>query len=443
MVYLVGHMNTNSIDNQKQLLQQCLQQIEDALQWPPAKDWRHNHFEQLSEKIQQKTNVLLSITTLKRVWGKVNYQSSPSITTLDALSQFLDYKDWISFQNDSLLHLREIPNPDNNPKKSRITPYWWPIALLAIILSGITLFTLSRNTKAAIISGEGVSFDFQPVSKGLPNTVTFTYDAKHIQADSFFIQQSWDPRLRHSIGHMNDFHAVTYYYPGLFKSKLIANESILLEKDLLIPSEGWLGVIRKNPVPYYLNDDQIMKGGVLAIEPELITQKGFNLDQEIPATNLYLVGEFEGANADNFSYKTSFKNLRTGNDDICQHTYVVLYTTAGVIVVPFSIKGCTAELNLIMPQQTLIGQRHDLTAFGVDFSDWIVLEVSKQNGDLRIVVNDQVLFQDQVKMNFGKIEGVKYTFNGGGAIQSVQLEADGKISYKSDFKSLVQAIEPN
>jgi len=67
--------------------------------WGDSGEWTNQDFVILSEKIQEKTNVALSHVTLKRVWGKVKYESLPNTHTLDTLVQFLDYENWRSFKS--------------------------------------------------------------------------------------------------------------------------------------------------------------------------------------------------------------------------------------------------------------------------------------------------------------------------------------------------------
>ena len=83
---------------QKELLNDCLIKIENKLEWLSSVEWRHSHFELLSDRIFFETKVRLSAVTLKRLWGKVSYHSFPSITTLDVLAQFIGYENWISYQ---------------------------------------------------------------------------------------------------------------------------------------------------------------------------------------------------------------------------------------------------------------------------------------------------------------------------------------------------------
>src|SRR5437868_7361704 len=69
--------------------------------WGDSDEWTNQDFVILSEKIQERTGVALSHVTLKRVWGKVKYESLPNAHTLDTLVQFLGYENWRSFKSQS------------------------------------------------------------------------------------------------------------------------------------------------------------------------------------------------------------------------------------------------------------------------------------------------------------------------------------------------------
>lgn len=58
---------------------------------------RSTDFENLSEDIENATSELLSASTLKRLWGYVNYLSNPRLYTLDVLSRYIGYQDFCSF----------------------------------------------------------------------------------------------------------------------------------------------------------------------------------------------------------------------------------------------------------------------------------------------------------------------------------------------------------
>ena len=93
----------------------CLLEIEEKLHWGNSSDWAQYDFEKLSTEIEIKTNTLLSVTTLKRLWGKIKYDHAPSLTTLNTLAQYLDYSDWRSYKLSSK-PIESIPFPPNHSK---------------------------------------------------------------------------------------------------------------------------------------------------------------------------------------------------------------------------------------------------------------------------------------------------------------------------------------
>lgn len=78
-------------DNKKQTIETLLHQIEEmigmAIRTP--KD-----FSRLRTVIYNRTGQLISITTLKRIWGYINYPVKTRKTTLSILTNCLGYNDW-------------------------------------------------------------------------------------------------------------------------------------------------------------------------------------------------------------------------------------------------------------------------------------------------------------------------------------------------------------
>ena len=72
--------------------------LEKSLGWESSDTWSEYDFEKLSEFFFSKTNTRLSLSTLKRLWGKVRYNSTPTIATLNVLARALDFEDWRAFR---------------------------------------------------------------------------------------------------------------------------------------------------------------------------------------------------------------------------------------------------------------------------------------------------------------------------------------------------------
>jgi hypothetical protein len=81
------------------LIEKTIKLYESNTGWGDSDEWTNQDFVLLSEKIQERTGVALSHVTLKRVWGKVKYDSLPNTHTLDTLVQFLGYENWRDFRS--------------------------------------------------------------------------------------------------------------------------------------------------------------------------------------------------------------------------------------------------------------------------------------------------------------------------------------------------------
>ena len=103
-----------------QLLKNLLVEIEAQLGWGGAAGWSDRNFQDLSERIYARTDQSLSVSTLKRTWGRVKSRSKPSTTTLDALAKFAGHADWLTYANartpaagSSVWNTSSVPNTEN------------------------------------------------------------------------------------------------------------------------------------------------------------------------------------------------------------------------------------------------------------------------------------------------------------------------------------------
>ena len=80
------------------LICQIKRQYEEKTGWGDSNLWKNQDFLQLSEMIFEQTGIALSHVTLKRIWGKVRYDSVPHTSTLNTIVQFLGYRNWREFR---------------------------------------------------------------------------------------------------------------------------------------------------------------------------------------------------------------------------------------------------------------------------------------------------------------------------------------------------------
>ena len=105
----------NSQYQQIETYEQLRSEVEAALK---KKLCTPKDFEYLRERIYARLHILVSRTTLMRLWGYVDENVTPRKGTLDILSRFLGYKDWEGFQENASLPKEQQSSPVMSRKLS-------------------------------------------------------------------------------------------------------------------------------------------------------------------------------------------------------------------------------------------------------------------------------------------------------------------------------------
>ena len=80
------------------LIRQLKRLYEEKTGWGDSDLWDNQDFLELSEMIFDQTGIALSHVTLKRIWGRVRYESLPRTNTLNTIVKFLGYWNWREFR---------------------------------------------------------------------------------------------------------------------------------------------------------------------------------------------------------------------------------------------------------------------------------------------------------------------------------------------------------
>ncbi|MGA0560529.1 hypothetical protein ACO2Q8_27945 [Larkinella sp. VNQ87] len=407
---------------EEEALPRCRSLIEEKLGWGDSLHWQNQDYDALSERILAETGVSLSVSTLKRIWGKVRYDSAPTTTTLNTLAQFLGFENWRTFRQAPSGTEPAVltPEPPLPVPPSRSVGNRWPwVAGVLLVLALVGIWAFQNRVKP--LHYGAVTFSSRPLAKGLPNTVLFEYDASDSNADSVFIQQSWNPKLRHRVDKAGRQYASTYFYPGYFRAKLILNDSIVREHDLYITTDGWLGTINYDSIPVYFPDRRLRRNGAIALTEADLTEQGVDFQKNVPFTSLHCVKPFGEISGSDFVFETVLKNTFNRFDAVCQKTGIMLLCSDGMHFIQLSVKGCVGELNLSFAGNSVSGKTNDLSGFGVDFSDWATVRCEVVNKSVTVFVNGNQAYQGRFEGDPGKIVGVRYTFHGTGAVKSARF----------------------
>lgn len=407
--------------------------IEEQLQWGESSQWSSYDFDKLTELIFERTKMPVSSNTLKRVWGRIKYESKPSAATLNTLSQFQGYADFREFvttrQARKAWGGKVIKKPSRIPWsvfRSRPTLVFVSGAVFMLIL----IVVLSNRSKTQKLNPDDFYFTSRAVTKGLPNTVIFEYRARNLPAGTKMeIQQSWDKRKRQTVSPKDSLATSIYYDPGYFMAKLVVQDQVVKEHGVLITSEGWKAKLESSEKTLYFNDSSITKLGKITIGPELLKRNGIDPDRTSFRTNFRYVNEFGDLRVNDLYLETRFRNIATNHQNICKKTSVTLLMEGEAIEIPLSKVGCVSELQLYHLDRSISGKNNDLSKFGVDIDEWTTLGCTFGNELLTVTINGAMVMELPMNGRINKMHGLSYRFEGMGEVKSLLLKNGKKIYY--------------
>ncbi len=394
-------------NNKKQ--QHLIRTIENQLEWGAASTWHNSMFAELSGLILNKCGVDLSTATLKRFFGTVKHDGTPSITTLDTLSQFAGYENWRSFKltgrRKSWLEDLQLPN-----KGIYLT--------IGFIMAFIVIVVIGTRRPNSPEDFDMVSFSSRSVTNSYPNSVVFDFDLNGMESDDMYIQQFWDPTKTITLQPGQTQATGIYYYPGYFRARLFIDGDTVRQHELFLKSNGWLGTIDYEPVPKYFRPLQAQS--IALSLSEKIAKEIEQSSGELTSTYSY-INDLGNVDADNFKLETELKINYNDKWAVCQKAWIYIIGSKGAIFIPFSILGCSADNNMMLNENFIDGSQTDLSALSVDLSSLSTISIENNDKAVEIEINNQLVYTDTYKKPLGKVVGLRFEFVGHGEVKSFRL----------------------
>ncbi len=295
-------------------------------------------------------------------------------------------------------------------------------AILLLVLLSLGWYALqNRKTPISNLSplSDSIRFSFEKVASGYPNTVIFRYDVGDAPYDSLTLQQSWDTSKRIALTEPRGLVTTTYYYPGYFLTKLLVDGQIVREKALYIPTQGWQGLIHEEDGFVYLKPEQLLRDSVLTVAPGVLSQMNQRAESRLYLAHLTNDPQIDGSN---FTLDAEFRMPQVTERSVCQQVRLTVTGTKEVLGFHFTIPGCVGDLLFMLNQEMVSGQSHDLSAFGLDFSEWTRCRIAVQNQRVRVWLGDREVFSHQMTSDIGRVGGVQWTFEGSGEIRQLEMK---------------------
>ena len=426
--------------SEQEFITLCKKQIEEKFSFGNGHAFTQRDLELLSGHIQEKTGVVISLSTLKRLW-KDDYKQSPQLATLNALASVLDHKDWQDFK---------LSN--QTKRKSMVLVLKWavPAAVLLIIIC-LSVFGFffefgdptkeKKLKKPARITGK-VHFEAsKTVAAGIPNTVIFKYDVANVVADSFYIQQSWNPDHKVRIDPAQSASTSIYYESGFHRARLIANDSVIAMQPIHIISDGWEPHIYRSdsdPELIDLKNENFISNGQLHLDSVMLAKR--NLDFSKRFHTRITNSQVYGLHSNNFHFSTRMKTDRVLHN-LCTWMTVIIVTEVRTFEVSLTQKGCEKYAAYKLGEISKQGNNNDLSKLGCDVYDWQELEVRTKDRHAAIYLNSKPVYQEIYQQDFGKIVALIYIFDGKGSIDYARLkDGNGQVVFEDNFESIAGSL---
>lgn len=401
-------------------VRRCRQLIEQDLNWIESSKWTRREYELLLELIFDKTGVLLSLSTIRRIWND-KFKNIPNKSTLDALAVMAGFANWLNF-----IELKNVQNEQfEKSPKSRVGIVITLIIAFTIIISSLLIYFYPYGDHQYVnIIGE-INFEYSQKSDSLiPNIVVFSYDVENIEADSFFIVESTHNYEKKSLKLKKGQLTSAYYHPGNYEAFLMANDSVIKKLNIEILSNSWIAMINyralNENVPFYFYDSDIIQNGNLSVPKDLLIKNNIRIEDDLFVTfsNTF---DSEPTVYDEYIFSTKVKLDSIEINSSSPGIYLGLLFESDFCYIPLTQNGGQGKLQLKYGNTVFSSNDSDLSGFGCNIYNWQEVSIRSVNGFLSIIVNDKEAFTISDSSVMGAFKGFSFNFDGIGSVDYVSL----------------------
>ncbi|MTB50253.1 hypothetical protein [Lewinella sp. W8] len=354
--------------------------------------------------ILEETGERLSVSTLKRTWGRTTGDNQPSVTTLNILAQFVGYDHWRTVP----LEEEEAPTKRQIIGLSRI-PLLLGGGIIFCLIIGVLLgsgFGVSEIPKPDI-DPDQIEFSVSKVAYGIPNTVVFRYDLGGQQVDTLELQQSWDDSRRKVLSITDSLVTATYLSPGYFNAKLIADGRVVKRYNLYLPSEGFQvyaladgqDEFYRLPGEYWHIDDNRFD-----FSPSYFA---YREEASVVYTELLNLLPSPPVSRDTFSFMARIKLSKARVESPCHGIGIAIVGSEDVYRFQSGQLGCSGYFSMYLGGEVVNGETEDLSYLAFPADVWVDISIQKRGKQLVVNYHDQRRTLSHELPDIGKIGGVR------------------------------------
>lgn len=418
-------------------ISKCIELIENKLHWGSSADWIDYNFSELSDQIFAVSKVSISIRTLKRVFKSANTSDGyyePQIATKNALARFLNYNDWThfiagNFQPDEIrAHDHEA---GSTGKGTDYSP--WSISPKIWIWLGICIVAAGLVYSVSLLKKSKVTFVAKHLTGRAPHNAAFSYDLSAISYKNAIIDFDCGGQFKPLISSKGEL-AFQYKTPNYYKVKLLVDGKILSSKSIDVVSDGWISYAGNDDADARIISDKKLftKNGALYFSPTEIKKINIDTSKEYwvdfrNIMNYHLDG-------DNLLLELRLKNSKVIGGFDCFDTSIEYVGETGRGRYKFVRPGCTQYADTEFGDTQLTGNFHNLSALGIDLSQWTTIRIEVEKRTALVYVNKVLKYKTTYNTAIGNVRGFFCRFKGSGALDYIRIyNLHKKLVYHDEF----------
>jgi hypothetical protein len=417
-------------------LNKCLSLVAEKSGLGDSSQWTKRDFEQLSMLIEQKTRIILSVSTLIRLYRKTSGRN-PQKITLDALAQFVGFDHWHAYSTCADVTGSGVPaNQAAGIPEKRVPVKLYvagsAILLLAIVL-GILVVVSNRPVNPADVTFRIPNREIT----GIPATIQGEYDLGKHKPDKLWLQLYWNPKETIDLDPGLNRTSAIYCYPGVHVCKLIADSKVVGEQKVFIKTPGWSTLLRHSGlqlVPLYIRNSEIISNGVLQVTESMVNVQNLAPNSEI-LTSYYYVNDLGPIYSNDYILSGRISNPATTlGTQPCSFCTVIILGENGKHFFTIGDLGCSANFKLSFSGADTMTDHPELTAFEYVSGGWIPFRSVVTGNTVVIYSGKTKIYSSGQVADIGKIKGIHFNFSGLGAIDEVKLvNSKGYVAMDEDF----------
>lgn len=393
---------------------------------PDVAGWTNGDFVRLSQELFEKSQVQMSVNTLKRIFRKIQTDEwyYPQQATRDAMAQYIGYPDWDTF-------VQESPPPagQDAPPPVVTLPRFrrdrkWLFAVPFLLISGLVIITYISP-----VPGKKTRQPFQitcrnPIGR-VPYTAFFDVkvtDPERMRKEGYWLQ--FGDGTREWLNPNLNFYSHFYEQPGRFIAVIQREDGIEVGDTLpvYLPSKGWTATV------------QLKQESTIRLFPVKLpaTTRQLKLTKaDIQATGADTTEKFTvkfinayetGISGDNFELTTNVTASPPYPGQRCSEVMLWVFGKRTRHVISVTRSGCEHFGYRNAAEKQTWGQTGDMSYLNSELSKGGELKLVVRNKKMSFFINDRKSFDETYTFPLEQIYSVRIDFVGPGTVNSFHLK---------------------